>query len=37
MPRDGRHEAKRQGSEENKRDKSPPTMKKFEEAKVPVS
>ena len=37
MPRGGRQEPKRQGSEEIRRDKTPPPMKKFEEAKVPVS
>ena len=37
MPRDGRQEPKREGSEEIRRDKTPPPMKKFEEAKIPVS
>lgn len=37
IPRDGRPEAKSHGSDEGRRDKSPPPMKKIEETKVPVS
>ena len=34
--RDGKHEGRRYGNEESRRDKTPP-LKKFEETKAPVS
>ena len=36
IARDGKHEGRRYGNEESRRDKTPP-MKKFEETKAPVS
>ena len=37
MHRDGRNQGKSYGNEESQRNKTPPPMKKIEEAKVPVS